>query len=73
MYLTIHVTAHAKQNKIIRLDATHFRIWVTAAPDKGKANAAVIRVLAEFLDVPQSRITITRGETARTKVAEVDT
>jgi len=38
----------------------------------GVANAAVIRVVAEYLGVPKSRVSIRRGHTARIKLLEVD-
>lgn len=40
-------------------------------PDKGKANAAVIALLAKALDVPKSRIGVTAGDTARLKTIEI--
>lgn len=46
---------------------------VTAAPDDGKANAAVCKVLADALGVPKTSVRVVRGQTARTKQVEVDT
>lgn len=43
------------------------RIRVKAVPDKGKANQAVIALLAKNLGCPKSEITLLRGETARLK------
>jgi uncharacterized protein (TIGR00251 family) len=48
------------------------RVRVTAAPDKGKANARVVKVLAAALGVPASRLRIVSGEKSRDKVVEVD-
>jgi uncharacterized protein YggU (UPF0235/DUF167 family) len=45
---------------------------VTAAPENGKANAAVERVIAEALGLPKSRVRVVRGHTARVKQVEVD-
>ncbi|MGB4058546.1 MAG: DUF167 domain-containing protein [Alphaproteobacteria bacterium] len=45
---------------------------VTAAPDKGKANKALIELLAEYLGVAKSTITIVRGETDRLKTLEIE-
>ena len=44
---------------------------VSAAPENGKANAALIALLAKSLDVPKSTIAIVSGETARTKTLVV--
>ncbi len=43
----------------------------TAVPDKGKANAAVIALLAKALGVPKSAITLVSGDTARQKTVRV--
>lgn len=40
---------------------------VTAPPDKGKANAALIALLAGRLDVPRSSILLETGDTNRLK------
>jgi uncharacterized protein len=71
--LNVRVTPKASANRIrIAVDAdspTGFkvRVDVTAPPDKGKANAAVIALLAKALRIAPSFITLDRGETARDK------
>lgn len=48
---------------------------VTAPPDKGRANAALIALLAERLDLPRSTISLEAGDTSRLKrlrIAGVD-
>ena len=46
-------------------------VRVTAAPDEGKANKAVCRVLAELFGVPRTAVSVTRGATSRHKMVEV--
>ena len=46
-------------------------VSVNAPPVDGKANDAVIRVLAETFDVQRSAITIVRGETGRKKTVRI--
>ncbi len=48
------------------------RIHVTAAPDKGAANAAILDLLARALGVAKSRLTLERGQTSRDKVVRLD-
>jgi hypothetical protein len=43
------------------------RMRVQAVPDKGKANAAVIALMAKALGVPKSSISLVGGETSRFK------
>lgn len=45
---------------------------VSAPPVDGRANEALCRLLADALDVPPSRVSVIRGQTAREKVVRVD-
>jgi uncharacterized protein (TIGR00251 family) len=49
-----------------------WKIRVTAVPEKGKANRALIEFLAEHLGVAKSRIRIMSGETSQSKRIRVD-
>ena len=67
MIITAHVKPGARQNSLEWLDEDTVKISVTAAPEKGKANKAVIELLAEELGVAKSTIELIRGGTARMK------
>lgn len=69
--LSIRVTPKASRNRITQEDG-QIRVYVTVVPEGGKANAAVLKLLAKALGVPKSRLTILRGETSRDKVIRVD-
>jgi uncharacterized protein YggU (UPF0235/DUF167 family) len=74
--LRLRVTPNAGADRIegseIRDDGTAvLRVRVAAVPDKGRANAAVIALLADALRVPKSAVALTAGETARLKTVEV--
>ena len=45
-------------------------VKVTAAPDKGQANAAVIKVLAKAMMVSKSTLPLVKGQTDRNKTFE---
>jgi uncharacterized protein YggU (UPF0235/DUF167 family) len=64
-------TGHGSGNNDGRDDddstAAYLKVYVTAAPEDGKANAAVISLLAQHLGLPKSSLYITRGHTARRK------
>ena len=49
------------------------KVRVKAAPDKGRANAEVIELLAEHFRVPRSCVTIGRGATSRNKLIVIET
>lgn len=44
---------------------------VTAPPDKGKANVALIVLVAQAFGVPKSAVSIVSGETSRLKILEI--
>lgn len=68
--LQVKAKPRARQARVRRLDETHFEVWVTEAPDKGKANEAIVEALAEFLKVAKSRLSVVSGQTSRNKRIE---
>lgn len=46
-------------------------VKVTAPPDKGKANAAILKLLAGALGLGKSALTVAAGETSRLKTIDV--
>ena len=74
--LRVRVTPNAGADRIegaeIRDDGEAvLRVRVAAVPDKGKANAAVMVLLAKALGVPKSAVSVVSGETSRVKVLEI--
>lgn len=67
----LRVIPRARQNKIDVDGNGVYRIHITAAPVDGAANAAVIKMMAEYFDIPKSQIKIVRGETSRDKIIEI--
>jgi uncharacterized protein (TIGR00251 family) len=49
-----------------------WKVKVAAAPEKGKANRALVEFLAGHLGVAKSRIRIVSGETSQLKRIQVD-
>ena len=71
--ITVHVHPGASRNAIAVQDGTTVEIWTTAPPIDGRANEAVVNLLAKQLGVPRSAIHMVTGSTARTKVVEIAT
>jgi len=46
-------------------------VRVAAAPERGKANEAVLALLAETLSVPRSSVTLVSGSGSRDKIVEL--
>jgi uncharacterized protein YggU (UPF0235/DUF167 family) len=70
--LTVRATPKAGRNEIAgrRADGA-LLVRVTAAPEDGRANAAVCALVAKALGVPKSAVRVVRGETSRDKILEV--
>lgn len=75
---TLHVklTPKAAADRIgdVRLDSAGQEIlyvYVTAPPDKNKANEALVRLLAKHFDLAPSCITIVKGHASRLKIIEI--
>jgi uncharacterized protein (TIGR00251 family) len=66
--ITVRVTPRASRNEILGWGGDALRVRVTAAPTEGKANQAVIALLAKALDVPKASITLASGSSSRTKI-----
>jgi uncharacterized protein YggU (UPF0235/DUF167 family) len=71
-YLQVRVTPGARETAIgeWREGVLLVKVWEPA--DKGRANQAVIRLLAKALGVPASSMTLKRGATSRDKLLAVD-
>ena len=71
MQLKVKVIPKSSQNKIIPVD-DFLKIKITTAPEKGKANKQVIKMLAKKFNVPTSQIEIVRGLTSQEKIVKID-
>lgn len=75
--LRLRVTPNAGVDRIegeeIRDDGNAvLRVRVRAVPDKGRANAAVVALIAKAAGVPKSAVTLVSGDTARLKTLRID-
>jgi uncharacterized protein (TIGR00251 family) len=69
--LHLHVSPGSKRNELERQTNGVLRVYVTARATEGKANQALVALLADRLDIPKSFISIKRGEASRHKTVEV--
>jgi uncharacterized protein (TIGR00251 family) len=64
--ISVRVHAGARRNEVGLKDGM-FKVCVTQAPEKGKANRAVAELLTRKLDLRKSQIELVSGETSREK------
>jgi uncharacterized protein YggU (UPF0235/DUF167 family) len=67
MNLIVKVKPKARDEKVEKIDDTHYVIYTKNIPEKGRANEGVIQLLSKHFSVPKSRITIISGKTSRLK------
>ena len=70
--LKVRVQPKASKNLVEGYVGDTFRLRVTSPPENGKANAAVIALLAAALDINRSRLTIIKGTRSRDKIVGVE-
>jgi uncharacterized protein (TIGR00251 family) len=71
MRLAVHVTPKSSRDEVAGWRGGELSVRVSAAPESGKANAAVCAVLARALGVSKSSVRVVRGETSRHKQLEL--
>jgi len=65
--LHVRVQPKARANAVVGWRGETLRVSVTTAPEDGKANRAVITLLADSLGVAASSISLVRGASSRDK------
>lgn len=58
----------AKKNAVLGEQAGALKVAVTAPPEDGRANTALVEVLREWLGVKRSQVELLTGATNRNKV-----
>ena len=70
--LRIHVVPSARSDSVVGIHGDAIKIKLRAPAVEGKANAALIRFLAEQMKLPQHAILLQRGHNSRDKLIRVE-
>jgi uncharacterized protein len=70
--LRLRVSPGARRPGVAGRHGDAWKLRVSAPPADGKANAAVLELLAETLDVPVSSLELVAGRSARDKIVALD-
>ena len=70
--LRVKVQPGARRNEVLGFQGDVLRLRVIAPPERGRANEAVIELLAEVLGLPKSRLALVTGAASRNKVIAVE-
>lgn len=72
MRIQVKVKPRSKTEDVTReIDGDVYVVRVKEPPVEGRANRAVLKLLAKHLGVPESRLSIVSGLTSKNKVIEV--
>lgn len=65
--LAVRAQPGAKRNAVLGEQAGALKVAVSAPPEDGRANAAIVEVLRDWLGVKRSQIELAGGQTNRNK------
>ncbi len=69
--MTVRLVPRASRSEIVGSEGDMVKIRLSAPPVDGKANEALVKFLAEKLNVPRANVEIVTGQTSRRKVVRI--
>lgn len=72
MKILVKAKTKAKEDKIEKISETHFKVAIRELPEKGKANEAIIKILAQYFKINQANIKLISGFSSKNKMFEVE-
>ena len=69
--LRLRVAPGAANPAIVGRHGDGWKVRVAAAPERGRANEAVLALLAESLSLPRAQVRLVSGLTSRDKIVEL--
>ena len=70
--ITVTVSPGAARSEIVGRHGDGWRARVAAPPERGRANDALVDLLADALGLPRARVQVVGGQTARRKIVKID-
>ena len=70
--LTFHVQPRASVTEIVGWHGDAIKVRVAAPPVDGAANEALMRFIADELDLPRSAVRVISGDSSRRKRVSID-
>lgn len=71
MKISVQAKPNAREEKVEKIDETHFVVAVKEPPVQGRANAAIQKALAGHLGIAPSRLRLVSGYSSRQKAFEI--
>jgi uncharacterized protein YggU (UPF0235/DUF167 family) len=70
MYIKVKVHAGEKKNLLKQKSPDTYELWLKAPAERGQANAAARRILAEELKIEENKLRLIKGATSPSKIFE---
>ena len=67
----LRVSPGAKSAEVVGRHGEAWKVRVAAPPEGGRANEAVVRLLAETLSLPRDAVTLVSGHGGRDKIVQL--
>ena len=71
MYINVKVITNAKTTEITKIKPLYYKAKLRSVPEKGKANAELIEMLAKNFECKKSEIKILSGHHSREKLLSI--
>jgi hypothetical protein len=72
MKVKVSVHPNSKRPRIEKSAAGNLDVYISEPPIEGKANAAVIKVLAKRFSVSKTKVVLVRGDKSKHKIFQID-
>ncbi len=72
MKIFVRAKTKAKIEKIEKIDDINFKVSVKEPPERGRANRAILKALADYFNTTQSNMKIVSGSTSKLKIIKID-
>lgn len=70
--IAVRVQPRSRREEVQVGDGGKLKAWVMAPPENGRANEALVALLARRLGIPKSSIQVVRGHRSRDKVLAIE-
>jgi uncharacterized protein (TIGR00251 family) len=69
MLINIKVITNSSQEKVEKIDAENYKVWIKEKPIEGKANVSIVKLLKRFFNA--DKVQIKSGLSSRKKIVEI--
>jgi len=72
MKITVKANPDSYNDKVEKISETRFAVETREPPINGRANQAIIRLLADYFKIPAYKIRLIKGAREKSKIFEIN-